>query len=258
MLLKQGYCTIFLLALILASALYAVQPSACSLVEADWVEKIESYARGVDANTTAEIVVCVFSSLYGHGVKDSSGAEIHDIVKLGVQIFNEEPLEVYGGTQTGIGKRGKDNGVLLLVAMAERQWRIEVGYGLEGDITDIEANLIAQNYLVPAFQQGNYGKGLYDTVVALGQQIPPSNEPNNFGVRGYYYYEGNVASDSSSTPFWEWEIFGVPLWVIVLFILFGVFFPVLGRGSRGGGHWGGGGGSRGGDRSGGGGAGGRW
>ncbi|MCX7894266.1 MAG: TPM domain-containing protein, partial [Burkholderiales bacterium] len=187
-LLKKSY-TIFLLALILASTLYVIQPSACYLVESEWVEKIENHARSIDTNTTAEIVVCVFSSLYGHGIKDNSGAEINDIVKLGVHIFNEVPLEVYGGTQTGIGKRGQDNGVLLLVAMTERQWRIEVGYGLEGDITDIEANLIAQNYLVPAFREGDYGKGLYDTVVALGQQIQARSEPSNMGVRGYYYYE---------------------------------------------------------------------
>lgn len=243
---------IFFLALILAYSFCVIQPATCSIIEAEWIERIESYARAVDANTTAEIVVCVFPSLYGHGIKDHSGAEIHDIVKLGVYIFNEEPLEVYGGTQTGIGKKGKDNGVLILVALEERQWRIEVGYGLEGDITDIETNLIAKNYLVPAFQQGNYGEGLYNTVVALGQQIPPSNEPNNMKIRGYYYYESANTSESSPTPFWEWEILGIPLWVIVIFILFGVFFPVFGRGSsRGGGRWGGG-------RSGGGGAGGRW
>ncbi|MEM2098810.1 MAG: TPM domain-containing protein [Candidatus Bathyarchaeia archaeon] len=235
-----------------------IQQCTCTVIGSEWVEKIENYAYIVDANTTAEIVVCVFPSLYGHGIKDRSGAEIHDIVKLGVYIFNEEPLEVYDGTQTGIGKRGKDNGVLIIAALEERQWRIEVGYGLEGYITDIEANLIAQKYLVPAFQQGNYGEGLYDTVIALGQQIPPSNEPNNLKIRGYYYYESSNISSPPSTPFWEWEIFGIPLWVIVLLILFGVFIPVFGRGSsRGSGRWGGGGSGHGG-RSGGGGAGGRW
>lgn len=240
------------MALMLACSLWVIKPASCYIIEDEWVEKIESYAYAVDANTTAEIVVCVLPSLYGHGVKDHSGAEIHDIVKLGVYILNEEPLEVYDGSQTGIGKKGKDNGVLILIAMEERQWRIEVGYGLEGYITDIEANLIAQNYLVPAFQEGNYGEGIYDAVVALGQQIPSSNEPNNLKLRGYYYYENNNASGSSSTLFWEWEIFGIPLWVIVIFILFGVFIPVFRRGSgRGGGRWGGG-------RSGGGGAGGRW
>ncbi|MGB9926581.1 MAG: TPM domain-containing protein [Candidatus Bathyarchaeales archaeon] len=218
-----------------------MQSASCYIIEDEWVEKIESYARAIDANTTAEIVLCVFPSLYRHGIKDSSGAEIHDIVKLGVHIFNEEPFEVYDGIQTGIGKKGKDNGVLILIAMEEQQWRIEVGYGLEGDITDIEANLLAKNYLVPAFQEGNYGEGLYDTVVALGQQIPSSNEPNNLKLRGYYYYESANTSASSPTPFWEGEIFGIPLWVIIVFILFGVFFPVFGRGSsRGGGRWGGG------------------
>ncbi len=186
----------------MVSSLCVIQQCTCYVIESEWVERIESYARLIGANTTAEIVVCVFPSLYGHGVKDDSGAEIHDIVKLGVYIFNEEPLEVYDGIQTGIGKRGKDNGVLILVAIEERQWRIEVGYGLEGDITDIEANLIAQNYLVPAFQQGNYGEGLYDTVDALGQQIPPTNESNNLKLRGYYYYESGDVSGSSSTPFW--------------------------------------------------------
>ena len=177
------------MALTFAGSLWVINPATCYIIEDTWVERIESYACAVDANTTAEIVVCILPSLYGHGVKDHSGAEIHDIVKLGVYILNEEPLDAYDGSQTGIGKKGKDNGVLILIAMKERQWRIEVGYGLEGDITDIEANLIAQNYLVPAFQEGNYGEGIYDTVVALGQQSPPSNEPNNMKLRGYYYYE---------------------------------------------------------------------
>ena len=67
-------------------------------------------------------------------------------------------LDFNDGTQTGIGKAGRDNGVLDLVALDERQWRIEVGYGLEGDITDIETNLIAQQYLVPAFEKETTAK----------------------------------------------------------------------------------------------------
>ncbi|MEM2999352.1 MAG: hypothetical protein QXV09_01850 [Candidatus Bathyarchaeia archaeon] len=74
-----------------------IQSASCYIIEDEWVEKIESYARAIDANTTAEIVLCVFPSLYGRGIKDPSGAEIHDIVKLGVHISNEEPLGVYDG-----------------------------------------------------------------------------------------------------------------------------------------------------------------
>jgi uncharacterized protein len=251
-LLKRRLISSFAIVLLLLPIFFVAPTGEAQIVDSDWVDSIESYSLTIDANTTAEIVVCVFPALFGHGIKDNSGNEINDIVKLGVYVFNEEPLDVYEGTQTGIGKSGKDNGVLVLVALEERQWRIEVGYGLEGDLTDIETNLIAENYLVPAFQEGNYGEGLYDTVVALGEQVPQSTEPNNLRLRGYYYYESDGLSAPAPKPFWEWEIYGIPLWVIVIFILFGVFIPVFGRGGgRGGGHWGGG-------RSGGGGSTGRW
>ncbi|XHH08808.1 MAG: TPM domain-containing protein [Candidatus Bathyarchaeia archaeon] len=236
---------IFLLVLIAAPVLFAY-PCQAQIIDYDWVVNIEDYAYTVDQNTTAEIVVCVLPSLYGHEIKDSSGNEIHDIVQLGVKILNDYPLEVLDGEQTGIGKSGKDNGVLLLVALEEREWRIEVGYGLEGDITDVEANLIAQEFLVPEFQQGNYGAGLYDTVVALGEQIPPQTQTNNLPTRGIYYYESKDEQVETSPPFWNWYFYGMPVWLIVVLVVLGIFVPVLGGGKIGGG------------RSGGGGAGGRW
>jgi uncharacterized membrane protein YgcG len=214
-------------------------------IDDSWADAIESYCYDIDYNTTAEIVICVFPSLVGHGITDSSGNEINDIVQLGIHILNDEPLEVDGGTQTGIGKSGKDNGVLVLVTLEEQQWRIEVGYGLEGDITDIESNLIAQTYLVPAFQRGDFGEGLYDTVVALGEQIPAPNPPESLPIRGYYYYESTTTPDPTPKPFWLYDIYGMPLWLIIVLAILGVAFPVFGGKYRGG-------------RSGGGGAGGRW
>ena len=231
--------SLFIIVLLLSPTFFLTTYKA-QTVENEWVDSIESYAYDVDANTTAEIVVCVFQSLYGHGIKDNSGQEINDIVKLGVYVFNDMPLDVYGGTQTGIGKSEKDNGVLVLVALDERQWRIEVGYGLEGDITDIETNLIAQKYLVPAFRDGNYGEGLYDTVAALGEQIPASNQLNNVPVRGYYYYEATSEQTTTSTPFWDYNFYGMPLWLIVVLALLGVFGGVFGGKTRGGRSGGGG------------------
>ena len=211
------------------------------LVPIEWVNEIEDFAYQVDVETTAEIVVVVLRSLKGHGVVDTEGNEINDIISLGVYIFNEYPLETYEGTQTGIGKEGKDNGVLLLIADQEKQWRIEIGYGLEGDITDIETNRIAQDYLVPQLNQADYGEALYNTVVALAQQIPIANETNRI-TRGTYYYE-----DSDSAPSDEGEL---PTWAIIALILLGVGVgvPVATRGRRR---------ARGG-RSGGGGSTGRW
>jgi len=235
---KRGYSLIFIV-LLLSSTLF-VFPTKAYIVDSNWVDIIESYAINIDANTTAEIIVCVFQSLYGHGIKDNLGQEINDIVQLGVYIFIDMPLDVYDGTQTGIGKSGKDNGVLVLVALDERQWRIEVGYGLEGDITDIETNLIAQQYLIPAFRDGNYGQGLYDTVAALGEQIPASNQLNNVPVRGYYYYEATSEQATTPTPFWDYNFYGMPLWLIVVLALLGVFGGVFGGKTRGGRSGGGG------------------
>jgi len=216
------------------------------LIPIEWIDEIEYHALQVDEETTAEIVVVVLQSLTGHEITDGDGNEITDIVQLGVYIFNEFPLETYDGdTVVGIGKEGKDNGVLILIAIEEQQWRIEVGYGLEGDITDIESNRIAQDYLVPQLSQGNYGEGLYDTVVTLGQQIPSSNQ--TAGVRGTYYYEQDTTPEEA-VPFWEtdWFLYGIIILMVLLGFSVGV--PVFRRG---------GGRGRGG-RSGGGGSTGRW
>ena len=221
-----------------------VLPVQGYLVPLEWIDEIEYYALQVDEETTAEIVVVVLQSLIGHGITDGDGSEITDIVRLGVYIFNELPLETYNDdTVVGIGKEGKDNGVLILIAIDERQWRIEVGYGLEGYITDLESNRIAQDYLVPELSEGNYGEGLYYTVVAIANEIPVSNQADN-GVRGVYYYEQDTSTEE--IPFWETDWF--ILAIVVLMILFGVSIgiPVFRRGGgRGRGGRSGGGGSSG-------------
>jgi uncharacterized membrane protein YgcG len=235
----------------------AVLPVDAQVISDEWKNEVELYLLEVDKNTTAEIVIYVLDSLYGHGIiKD--GIEINDITQLGVYIFNELSLDTPSGAVVGIGKKGKDNGVLILVAMEDRAWRIEVGYGLEGYITDVESNRIAEDYLVPNFQEGEYGKGLLETVDALAKEIPTVTESEKMPTRGRYFY------DNAETPTDE----ELPWWVIVLIIIF-VFFIISVGGRLGGGRvgrrWGGSrsgggrsGGGGGGGRSGGGGSGGRW
>lgn len=65
------------------------------------------------------------------------------------------------------GKQGKDNGVLFLLSVDDRAWRIETGYGVEGALPDGLVGEIGRAYLVPAFRQGDYGKGLYAGVLAV-------------------------------------------------------------------------------------------
>ena len=66
-----------------------------------------------------------------------------------------------------LGERGKDNGVLVVVASDDRKVRIETGYGNEGALTDAQASRIIRNTIAPAFRQGRYGEGLLDAGVAI-------------------------------------------------------------------------------------------
>jgi uncharacterized membrane protein YgcG len=219
-------------------------PAVAYIVSTEDATAIDNYAFQVDQKTSAEIVVCVFPSLTGHGVKDKQGNEIHDIIQLGVQLFNNEPLETPTGNQIGIGKSGKDNGVLIVIAVQEQQWRIEVGYGLEGDIPDIETNRIAQEYLVPQLKQGNYGQGLYDTVVALALDIPATNQTAST-PRGAYYYELDL-TPTPQAPWWSFlttSFYGMPLWLIIILALLGAAIPIYRGGTSRGGRSGGGGSS---------------
>jgi uncharacterized protein len=235
----------------------AVLPVNGQVISDNWKNDIEEYLLEIDKNTTAEIVIYVVDSLYGHGIK-KDGTEIHDIVQLGVYIFNELPLDTPSGQVVGIGKKGKDNGVLVLVAMEEREWRIEVGYGLEGYITDIESSNIAKDYLVPKFQEGEYGEGLASTVEALAKEIPQVDKTEQMPTRGRYVY------DNAEPPADD----EIPPWVIVIIIIFIIAMIAYGgryRGGRTGKSWGrsrGGGGRSGGGggggRSGGGGSSGKW
>jgi uncharacterized protein len=80
----------------------------------------------------------------------------------------------------GIGKKDKDNGILVLVAKDDRQMRIEVGYGLEGALTDAQSFWIINNIMKPAFRADDFAKGLNeatDKIIAAtkGEVIPGQN-----------------------------------------------------------------------------------
>ena len=72
-------------------------------------------------------------------------------------------IEDYGyqlGRHWGIGQKDKNSGVLLIVAPNERNVRIEVGYGLEGNLTDAVSKLIIENAILPRFKAHDYAGGI--------------------------------------------------------------------------------------------------
>ncbi len=104
----------------------------------DFEQKLEATLRDYEAKTTNEIAVVTVSSLEGLSVE-------------GYTIGLAEKWKV--------GKKGKDNGVILLVAPNERKVRIEVGYGLEPVLTDAKARRIIEE-MTPFFKNGDYAQGL--------------------------------------------------------------------------------------------------
>ncbi len=92
--------------------------------------------------------------------KKDSGNEISVAV---IKSLGDEPIENYAVRlfeEWGVGGKSKDNGILLVIALDDRRMRIEVGYGLEGALTDIQSHSIINNVLKPAFQRGDYYGGI--------------------------------------------------------------------------------------------------
>ncbi|KND48755.1 MAG: uncharacterized protein AB200_03165 [Parcubacteria bacterium C7867-005] len=82
----------------------------------------------------------------------------------------DETIESYASKlfeEWGIGKEKEDNGLLLIVAKDDREMRIEVGYGLEPEVTDIESSYIIRDVLAPAFQAGDFDLGIRNAVQAI-------------------------------------------------------------------------------------------
>jgi len=101
-------------------------------------------------------------------VREKTGAEIAVVTVPTFEPYGSiEEYAVDLATQWGVGKKGEDNGIVLLLAMKERRMRIEVGYGLEDVITDGTAGQIQDKSIIPAFRSGDYGTGLLKGVEAV-------------------------------------------------------------------------------------------
>lgn len=129
-------------------------------------EQLESRCRALREKTGAQLAVVTLKSLAGGQIDD-----------FAVRLFK----------QWEIGEKGRDNGVLLLVAIDDRKARIEVGYGLEPILPDALAGRVLTEQLFPAFKQGQYAGGLKAAVERIAQIIernepPPANlGPNRQG-----------------------------------------------------------------------------
>jgi uncharacterized protein len=184
---------------------------------------------------------------------------------LVVPSLEGEPIEEYSirvAEAWKIGSKGRDNGILIVVAVKDRAYRIEVGGGLEGEIPDVLAGRIGDQILRPAFRAGRFGDGLYDAGAQLLTLAGAATEDVARHARGRPRGVTRVPSGG-----------GVVVAVVVILWILGAVFRGFGPRRRrhlwwGGGPWigggsswpgsGGGGWSGGGGGFSGGGASGRW
>ncbi len=203
-------------------------------------QKLDGELADLEAKTGHQLVVATVPSLQGH-----------EIEEYGYQL----------GRHWQLGRKGVNDGAILLVAPAEHKVRIEVGYGLEPVLTDALTSVILQTKVLPQFKQGHMEQGLIDGAEALVSQLSLPDDQA----------KANVAQ-AAARPAMVHDNGGVRPHIPVFFVLLIVFWVITGllragsrRGGMGGlwwlpflfmgggrgGGWGGGGGGWGGGGGGG-------
>lgn len=168
------------------------------------VQQLEIQLKQYEDSTSNQIAILIVSSLEGDPIEDYAIRVAHGDTK------NE-------GWK--LGQADKDNGVLLLISVEDRKMRIEVGYGLEGVLTDATTNQIIRNELAPNFRRGDYDAGVLLTINSIVRAIG-----------------GEYKSDGTSNKK-RGERGGS---LITLLIIFGVIIlisRIRGGNSRGSGGW---------------------
>lgn len=116
------------------------------LLNAGQREKLEAMLREHEKKTTNQVVVVSVTSLEGQSIEE-----------FGYKL----------GRAWAIGQKEKNNGVLFIIAPNEREVRIEVGYGLEGELTDAKSKIIIERIILPYFKKGQMAEGVLEGTMAI-------------------------------------------------------------------------------------------
>ncbi|MET0274082.1 MAG: TPM domain-containing protein [Phenylobacterium sp.] len=172
-------------------------------------QKLDGELAQLEAQTGHQLVVATVPDLQGYEIED-----------YGYQL----------GRAWKLGRKGEDDGAILLVAPKERKVRIEVGYGLEPVLTDALSSVILQTRVLPQFREGRMEQGIVDGAEAVIQQLAlPEGEA-----------KAQVAQAAQVTHVDARGFAGIPIIVVVIiifWILGGILRGFGGRRGRGGGLW---------------------
>lgn len=175
-------------------------------------EAITGIIRELRQKTTAEIAVVTLKSVAPY-----------DINLYAVKLFEK----------WGIGTKDKDNGALILLALKEREVRIEVGYGLEGILPDGLTGEIIRKYMIPSFKEENYGQGIIAGTKAVVFRVAREYQVRITGLPHMPEAKGRKAPDAAGAE--------LILTLLLLVLLLGWKSGLLCYwlfGPRGGGYWG--------------------
>jgi uncharacterized protein len=171
-----------LLALILGCAV-----SLCAQAEIIAVPALKQRVTDLTQTLNAEQVATLTAQL--SSLEQAKGSQLAVLI---VPTTGDESIEQFGIRVVDVwklGRKGVDDGVLLLVAKNDRTVRIEVGRGLEGALPDVTAFRIIREFIVPAFSQGDFAGGVKLGVekissVIQGEALPAPKASANYGTRG--------------------------------------------------------------------------
>jgi uncharacterized protein len=144
--------------------------------------------------------------------------------------IEEYAVEMFENGGRGIGEKGRDNGLLVVVAVDDRRVRVEVGYELEQFITDGFAGQVRDEELAPQFRQGNYGAGLVAGVQRLVGRIAQGRNVSLQDVPQPSQTSRRRRSNGGGIPF---------IWLFIAFIVIRALVGGMRRNSRRGPSWGG-------------------
>ena len=172
-------------------------------------QNLESKLFNFEKETSNEIAVAIIPNMKGDYIEN----------------FADKLFEEWG-----IGKEDKDNGVLILIAKEDREMRIEVGYGLEGALTDSQAYWIIQNVTRPAFQAEDYYAGIdgaADKIIAAtkGEYVPSESPKNRNGFKvdfdliwfGLFFLVWMSSIFARSKSWWAGGVVGLIIGIILIF-----------------------------------------
>ena len=157
---------LILLFLIFASSAHATEPKFPALTG-----RVVDDAGILDASTQSQLT----EMLAAH--ERATGEQVVVVTLASLQGFSIEDFGYQLGRYWGIGQKGANNGVLLIVAPNERKVRIEVGYGLEGTLTDATSRTIIENDILPSFKRGDSNAGVLAGTSSILKVLSGSGAP---------------------------------------------------------------------------------